>query len=386
MMTKLRMAAMISFILLLLGVVSNSYAGEDLWEFDDDKALKGWRVESAAYEIKGGSFTIKEGSFPVIYSPGRLNIESSQSVFSLRIKTNKPGVVNLSLYSAHTNFTYTRSFNIQATKDFHDYRVYLGDYIPGGDIFYDFAFKLPGNKLDASIDSISFHSPGRWELAGIFWDNFWGPKRAMSASGVNAPMFGSLSMVTLLYFFVPLVTILLVLAGALRSGRLTRALFFKSLLIGFALSAFIFTFRMDFNFLHMWRIDRATLAGKSEPERLRAIHNGNYDSYFDIIDQMRALIPAGEKIRPANRVVNAYNDQIARNVAYHMLPVRSSPRANYLWLYFDDVDKVVTYDAERLVLKSGDDVIASDVRPVKLFGNEAALYELGPGIGGRGRR
>ncbi|MBE9532055.1 MAG: hypothetical protein IME98_04545, partial [Proteobacteria bacterium] len=246
-------------------------ASEKLWDFDDAGALSGWRFERGTPGLKDSSLVIEDGSFPVIYSPERLNIDSAMSVFSLRIKTNKPGVVKLSIYSAHTNFTYTLNFDIQATDEFHDYRVYLGDTIPGGEIFYDLAFKLPGNKLDASIDSISFHSPGKLELLGIFWENFWGPKRILSASGVSAPMFGSISMLTILYILVPLITIILVVVGGIRSRRLTRALLFRALPIGFALCALFFTFRMDFNLLHMWRVDRATLAGKSESERLRAI-------------------------------------------------------------------------------------------------------------------
>lgn len=370
------------FLLCLLPGAGSAFAGETVWDFSESDALNGWRFDRAVPKLKDASLVIEDGSFPVIYSPGGLNIESGKSVFTLRVKTNKPGRVKLSIYSAHTNFTYTLSFYIQATQDYRDYRVYLGDSIPGGEIFYDFAFKLPGNKLSASIDSIRFHSPGKMELAGIFWDGFWGPKPVVSAGGLNTPMFGSLSMITLLYFFTVFIIVLLVLVGRLRSGRFTRAMLFKSMLAGFALSAVLFTFRVDVNFLNMWSVDRATLANKSGPERLRAINNGNYDSYFDFIDEMKSLIPEGEKIRPAGRQIDGYNDQIARNVAYHMLPVRSSPYANYLWLYFDEIDIGVTYDAELSVLKRGDEVLASDVRPVKLFGSEAALYVKGSGSGG----
>jgi hypothetical protein len=171
----------------------------------------------------------------------------------------------------------------------------------------------------------------------------------------------------------------------LRSGRFTRATFFKSILAGFALSAFLFTFRVDVNFLNMWRVDRATLANKSEPERLRAINNGNYDSYFDFIDEMKVLIPKGERAMPAGRRVNAYNDHVARSVAYYLLPVRSAPKANYMWLYFDEIDAPITYDTERAMLRRGKNLVAKGVSPVRLFAGEGALYMKGvyKGAGGK---
>lgn len=365
--------------------VGDARAGVDLWDFEESGSLVGWRFERATPELKDGSLIIKDGSFPVLFSPPRLNIKSSQNVFTLRIKSNKPGLATLSLYSAHTNFTYVLNFHLRATDDFHDYRVYLGDKVPGGDIIFDFAFKLPGNKLVAAIDSISFHRAGTVELAGIFWDGFWRPEpiRVGTSNLVNAPMFASFSMLTFLYLLIPITSILFVIFGRVRSGRFTRDLFFRAFLAGFILSAVLFTLRMDFNWLSVWSNDRANLVGKSDAQRLRAINDGNYDSYFDFLDETRALVPVGERIRPANRPVNAYDDHIARSVAYHLLPVRSSPYANYLWLYFDETDSGVVYDAKLRTLSSGDKVLASDSRPVKIFGSEAALYMLGEGASGR---
>ncbi len=363
-------------------------AGERLWEFEGNEALSGWRFERATPELKDGSIVIEDGSFPVIFSPGQLNIESGQSVFSFRMKTNKPGFATLSLYSAHTNFTYLLNFRVRATDEYREYRVYLGDLIPSGEIIYDFALKLPGNKLHTSIDSIGFHSPGKMELAGIFWDGFWWPEpiEVGTSNRVNAPVFGSLSMLTLLYCLIPLCAVAFIIAGRLRSTRFTRAMLFKALLIGFAVPAVLFTFRMDFNWLEVWRVDRAMLAHKSETERIRMINHGNYDSYFDFIDEVKKLVPAGELVRPAGRRVNAYDDHVARSVAYYLLPVRSSPEANYLWLYFDEVDSSITYDAALAALKKGDKVLVRGVRPIRLFGAEAALYEAASGMGGRGNR
>lgn len=374
----IRFSFLISFILFfLLLAPSPVQASETLWEFEDSAALSGWRFDRVTPRIKDGALQIEDGSFPVIYSPGRLNIPATLSVLTFRIKTNKPGSVKFSFYSAHTNFTYVLNFHIQASDDFHDYRIYLGDKIPGGEILYDFAFKLPGNKLDASIDSIGFHSPSKMELAGVLWDGFWTPEpiRVGTSNLVQAPRFGSFSMLTLLYIFVIISTIIFLIVALLRSGRFTREIFTGALVAGFALSAVLFTFRMDFNWLNVWASDRGALAGKSESERIRIINDGNYDSYFDFIDEMKTLVPEGEKIMPAARRVNEYDDHVARSVAYYLLPVVSSPGAHYMWLYFDETDRGVTYDAKLSTLKKGGDVVASDVRPVRLFGVESALYE-----------
>jgi hypothetical protein len=63
--------------------------------------------------------------------------------------------------------------------------------------------------------------------------------------------------------------------------------------------------------------------------------------------------------------------------------VRSTPRANYMWLYFDEVDSRIYFDSELSALKRGDETIASGVHPVRLFGDEAALYKTGSGTGGQ---
>ncbi len=73
-------------------------------------------------------------------------------------------------------------------------------------------------------------------------------------------------------------------------------------------------------------------------------------------------------------------------MAYHLLPVRSSPRGSYLWLYFDELDSTIAYDARRSVLKRGDKILVRGVSPVKLFGAEAALYEATSGVDTRRSR
>lgn len=385
---RLKYIVSLLFLFSLFVLSGSAIASEHLWEFAGDKALTGWRFERAKPEIKDGSMVIEDGSFPVIYSPGGLNIESGQSILSFKMMTNKPGLATLSLYSAHTDFTYLLNFRVRATQEYQEYRVYLGDKIPGGEIIYDFAFKLPGNKLHASIDSIGFHKPGKMEIAGIFWDGFWWPEpiEVGTSNRVNAPRFGSLSMLTLLYCLIPLCAVVIIIAGRLRSGRFTRVLFFRAFLAGFAVSAVLFTFRMDFNWLDVWRVDRATLADKSEAERIRAINYGNYDSYFDFIDEMKTLVPVGELVRPAGRHVSEYKDHVARSVAYYLLPRRSNPGGHYIWLYFDELDSSIIYDAAVEELRRGDSVLARGVRPVRLFGEEAALYKASPVRDARGRR
>ena len=378
-MIRLRIAPIISFLFLILTVPLVSYAGENLLDFEGPGSMRGWRVERASYGLDGGRISLKDGSFPVIYSPGRLNVSAKESVLTLRIKSNKAGLVPLSIYSAHTNFTYVVDFRVRATDDFHDYRVYLGDIVPKSEVIYDFAFKLPGNKLNASIDSIRFHSPSSLELAGILWEGFWTPEpiEVGTSNRLRSPRLGTISMLTLLYLLIPFSVVVFAVVLFFRTGRLTRATFFKAFVAAFALSAFLFTVRMDVNWLGVWSVDRAALTGKSEAERIRAINNGNYDSYFDFIDEMKIIIPRGEKAMPAGRRVNAYNDHVARSVAYYLLPVRTVPKANYMWLYFDEIDAPITYDADRATLKKGKNIVAKGVSPVRLFAGEAALYKKG---------
>ncbi len=360
---------------------ADARADAHIWEFtgEDGAPIAGaWRVERGSGEIKEGSLEIKDGSFPVIYSPERLNVPSDENVFLVRLKTDKPGVANLSIYSAHTNFAYSMSFRLQASSEYRDYRVYLKDIVAGGDFIYDFALKLPGNNLDASIDSIGFYEPTPFEVVSIFWEGFWEAEPIVvgTSNKVKAPGFGSLNFVTFLYFSTPFFIFAALLILYFYSRRLTRNLVFKAVLIGFVTSALLFSIRMDFNWLAVWKSDRSTLQGKNAGERIRALNHGNYDGYFDFIDSVREIVPEGASIRPANRRVDEYSDHVARSVSYYLLPVKSAPNADYLWLYFDEIDRSVTYDPDNEQLKKGKKVIASGVRPMKYFGDEAALFKF----------
>ena len=351
--------------------------GEHMWEFAGEDAAGAWRVERGALEVKEGRLNIRDGSFPVIYSPVGLEIPSEENVLRLRLKTNKTGVATLSLFSAHTNFAYSASFRVRAATEYRDYRVYLKGRLPGGDFIYDFALKLPGNNLNASIDAIGFYEPTSGEVISILWEGFWDaePIEAGTSNRVRTPRFASLGFLTILYFLTPLFIFVITLILYFSSGRLTRDLFLRAVLYGFAISALLFTFRMDYNWFRAWSVDRASLKGKDIDERIRTLYDGNYDTYFDFIDEVRRSVPKGARVRPANRRVNEYDDHVARSVAYYLLPVRSAPNGDFLWLYFDEIDKGITYDPDYGALMKGKKVLASGVRPIKIFASEAALYK-----------
>ena len=375
------------FFLTSFTVSAVAGGGEYLWDFTGEGGSLdsgSWRLKRGTLEDAERGLDIKEGSFPVIFSPVGLDIPSSENVFYIRLKTDKPGLATLSLFSAHTNFAYSISFRVRASKDYRDYRVYFKEVIAGGDYIYDFALKLPGNNLNASIESIAFYEPTWSELFSVFWDGFWEPEPigVGTSNLIEAPGFGSLTFLTVLYILTPLLIVLALIILYFYSGRITGKLFFKAILIGFAISALFFTLRMDFNWLVIWGDDLENLRGKEVGERLRALNYGNYDSYYDFIDEVREIVPEGSKARPAGRYVNDYNDHVARSVAYYLLPVRSAPNADYLWLYFDEVDSGITYNPDKGTLVRGPQALPSRVRPVRIFGGDAALYKvIGPGEG-----
>jgi hypothetical protein len=347
-----------------------------IWEFEGEADAGGFRVERGTLESKDGSLEIKNGSFPVIYSPERLNVPSEECVFYLRLKSEKPGVAILSLFSAHTNFAYTLSFRVHASSDYRDYRVYFKDRIASGDYIYDFAMKLPGNNLRVSIDSIGFYKPTRMEVVSILWEDFWEaePIEVGTSNRVSSPGFGSVNFLTILYIITPIFFLFTLAILYLVSRRMNRAALLNALIISFALSAFLFTLRMDYNWLSTWSVDRASLKGLDSGERIRALNYGNYDSYFDFIDGVRATVPEGAKVRPAARLVNDYSDHVARSVSYYLLPVKSAPKAKFVWLYFDEIDRGIIYDPELKALKRGKRGYVWRVKPVKLFGSDGALY------------
>jgi hypothetical protein len=354
---------------------SLSSAGTYVWEFNNLRELSGWETSNVdSTYIDRGHLVVKgEIGFLRIISPRGLNIPSSQNALWLRVKSEKQGPGKIALGSLRVEKRLEKEFRIEGGGVYRDYRIYTGDILPTGFLIDRFAVDFPPNEVEAEIDFIRFYEPGFFQLFHLLWSQFWEPEKITfkTINFIPAPRVGSFSFVTVLYIIVIILS-----AGIFLRSFVLKAVTLESVLraiaISFLISGGLFAVRMDYNWLKIWQDDYEALWGKDVHERIPVVFEG-FLALYNFIDFVKATIPEGEKVRPATELSSDVSWFLAK---YHLLPVKTSAEADYLWAYNGYGIMYVSFDTVTRSIMDGNRVVASPVRLVAAFGDAGAIYKV----------
>jgi len=150
--------------------------------------------------------------------------------------------------------------------------------------------------VDVTLASVRFYDPGILGLAGFFWKKFWVPDfiRRNTVNFVTIPEAGPLSFMSLLYILLICFAAGGVVYLSIRRRTVNRVMLLKATLAAFIVCGFIYTLRMDYNWLVIWGDEAAAFSGKGVGERIREInYSDNKGAYFlfNFIDFVKGTHP-----------------------------------------------------------------------------------------------
>lgn len=389
--------AIILSLLILLALPAFAGAREYAWDFDRSNGLAGWELSGAAGAVLTDRALRVTGTRPTMVSPA-VGFDARGKVLMLRIKSPVRGAAAVGLVAGRD--IDRRLFDIVPTEGFRDIRIYLGGLSPRGGRTYDrVVIQFPDTTKSLSpleVDFVRIDEPGPAGLLRAWWTGFWDVEfidtRAATVSNVKTPRVGPVSFLTALYVFMALV-FAAAAAASVYSRRASQAavdtggLVARAAFIAFMAGGALYTLRMDYNWLVMWGRDIEALSGRETRERTAdrfGIYHRDFDVFLDFIDLVKSTVPEGAPVRPAVRPPGDTMGQLAK---YFLLPVMTSDRARFIWVFDDGT----VYDPATLTLRKGLEVVAYPVREVARLGPRAALYEEvdeagganGTGEGGR---
>ncbi|MBI5586823.1 MAG: hypothetical protein HY889_00475 [Deltaproteobacteria bacterium] len=360
----------IIFILaLLFSLLSSSARSEEYgWGAVAIVNHPGWQVVNSSYSVDGDTLVLTSDAAPRIVSPP-LNIPASSDVLEIRLTSPSDGVGALGLGFPDGSIG-TKYFKLRPGK--RDYRLYLGDIVKKGRI-QGFVVEFHGGEKKAyRLESIRFFKPSVPELLRVFLEGFSEPDiiKVSTINSVTTPAFGPLSLMALLYMFIIILTATLV--GVRLNGRkpLDKRYAVRAVVVSFFIGAVVLTVRMDYNWAEFWAQESRTLSGKSVAERIREVNGPEIGSFLMFIDFVKKSVPDGKSVAPATL---PEGEQLAAMARYYLLPVKTSSKPDYLWLYNE---AEVYYDPMTSSLKKNGVPIAAPVRPFKAYTANSAVYEL----------
>ncbi len=380
------------FIFSLLTIPSSLPAaqpgeGSHLFDFESKGEIANWQVVRGSLAAKGGVLLINEGFFPVLYSPGSLDIPASESLLQFSYRGAVRGTCEITIFSSSAPRGIKKKFYLDGDSagarsnggQWHKREIYIGNILSKDDRILAFNLTFPGRIKGLEIDSIGFQEPGGAGLAKAVWFSFLErePIGTGSINYINSPLIGSWHFMTLLYIFIGLAFLIIVLYLIVRKKAvLGRRTAINAVVAAFILASLLFALRMDYNWVRLYCSDLKDFSGKSEKERISALYMGASDDFFSFIEAIKQKLPPGEMARPAGRPIADPRYNPALMLRYYLLPKKSSAEARYVWVYYD---RAISYDPALRVLRQNGRLIERDVVPVLSTEPAAVLYRVGGG-------
>lgn len=323
------------------------------WEFESYGEMQGWIFKDSEYMLKEGFLHLENAKTHRIVSPA-LNIPADYRLFVIRAESLQDGILAMGFQSSTGKIV--KKFS-SLKRGLNEYKISLYDF-ESDDQIYAFVvdFIVPSQTR---IDFIRFKKPSLTQKIGLFWGDFWTPDlRKTPIAFVRTPNVGRFSFITVLYIVVSSCSALLYIY--FRSKNVSKP-FLKALTFSFVFGGLLFTLRMDYNWARVWSDDIRKLHGSSINERLGGfygIYIENAPELLEFTNFIKSSIPPGEAVRP---VVRRDGDYITLIMRYFLLPVKTSDKARYVWLF--DEKNVHYYEERGSLLKEGQ-VILENVRLV----------------------
>lgn len=366
------------FLSFFLALSSISYASTKTLDFNDQGDFSGWSTNSAyGAGVAGGRLILPGGYEPKLLSPSGLAVPREATLFRIRARAKKGCAASIFFATDKGAQFFSERFFLDGGPDFKDYKIRIE---MGGDpgVFVDrlgLSFYTAENEIE--IDLIEFVKPSFYDNAAFAFKDFWtiDPVTFKTIFAITELPVGPLSFVTALYILMAVVFILAFLVYRRRGRGAKREAVLSAVLVAFIVSGSIYTLRMDYKWLNIWRDDSERMRGKSIDERMTAFvgfYYKDFDHFFDFINFVKGVVPEGSTIRPAARQVKYNHDFIPSLARYYLLPLKISTDADYLWVY----DKEVSYDPVSGDLTEGGRVIAGPVTLVAASKEKGEVYRL----------
>jgi len=353
---------------------SAAYGVDASFVFNNKRALSGWRfehVEKARF-AEGGLLLIGE-KYMKIAPPTGFRAPLRRMAMELSFKTPKSLICNVLVKSADGRKA-RKSVKVKILEggdEERHLRVYLGKAVAGTYID-DFVVEFYGpDKLEVSLDSLRLYEPTTAGIASMLWDEFWRTGFVSIDLMVNvpSPKADGLGFISMLYILIALAFITAIAIYMVRGHGLSLRKSLGVLVIIFLVAGVLFTLRMDYKWLVMFRDDVKTLPGADVGKRIRLVNNRHYDSFFDFLDFVKRSVPAGSAVRPATI---AKTQPLAAIARYYLLPVDTSENGGFLWSQGEarlDPESGALYDGKGRL-------IAPRVRLFARYSGNGAIYEV----------
>lgn len=344
-------------------------------------SLQGWEVKNAtAADMTERGLRLRAPNFVKIISPRGLGIPHDAGIMEINFFTSVSLYANVFFLTSGGKPLSAKDFKVKTGVGYGDgkvsYRIYVGGVAGRGQGIDAVRLYFSGSRdIGVTLVSIRFYNPGLSGLAGFFWEKFWEPDfiTGSSPNFISMPVAGPFSFPAFLYILLIILTVVGTISLFVKRKILTKGLLLKTIVISFLTCAFLYTLRMDYNWLVIWRDDAAAFSAKSSAERIRDLNyvdGKNPYNFFNYIDFVKESVPGEKTVR---LIGYGFSDVPAAISRYYLLPVRVSDTPDYFLTYGE---KNIRFDPGDLTLYEGGRAVASPVVPFRVFAANARIFEV----------
>jgi len=327
----------------------------------------GWQILNSEYSASGGALVLRSAAAPRLVSPA-IEVPASESVLEIVLDSpaDGTGAVGLALSGGSVVKKY---FKLSPGKK--AYRVYLGDSVKEGFVQGFVVEFYGGAGKEYRLDSIGFFKPSASGLLRVFWDGFMEPEtiKVSTINSISTPSFGPAPLPLVLYGLVAVITAVLLVPRFFGRRPLDGPAVAGAVAAAFFISATALAARMDYNWIKLTEEESRTLSAKTMAEKIAELNGPETAAFLSFVDFVKKSIPDGKTVAPAGIASGERLPTLAR---YYLLPVLTSSKPDYIWVYNDPG---IYYDPADSSLKKGSKVIASKVKPFKPYSVYSAVYE-----------
>lgn len=363
-----------ALLVLVILLISSAAFGRTSFDYGPGH-FSSWRFVNINDGYVGQDAMVLKGRGKLgFFSPPDLGIPASASLLTLGVASEKDAGCIVTIGVRGRPKPIQRFFLIKGTGSEGktvERNLYLGNMLLSDDTISGLAVELAGmGDITVRVESLSFREPAYVDLAAVLWESFWEPDflTGTSINFITTPKVGFISFYAIIYTVMAL-TLAGIIVFSLARGRerSSEDTLVRAVIGSFLIASVAVTIRMDYNWLTIWKDDLA-LAGKSEIERVKAVHRGDLDSLIDFVELVKKTVPEGEPVYPADPR-ETKSKTLAR---YYMLPVKTSPEARFIWAFGEEG---IEYDQDARAVFKGGKPLASDLVPYASFSDGSVIYE-----------
>ncbi|MBI5234411.1 MAG: hypothetical protein HY880_08660 [Deltaproteobacteria bacterium] len=349
------------------------------WEFESQEGPYGWEtVGDASADVRNGNLVFAARGRAAVVSPA-FGAASPKGVVWIRLKAEKDcyGAVSALLSSGRKALS--KGYWIQGARGYMDFRFLAAGGKDESIERLSLEFS-PGARV--SMDFVRFYEPAAMESLRLRLATFWEFDPAVTGliNSAALPSPANKYLMASLYAVMAIVFMSAAMLYMFKGRGLTRGMLAKAGALAFAASSLILAARMDYNWARALPLDAARFSGKEDHELMaEALRFNMEDSrrLFGFIRFLKGALPKDVVTRPA---VKYDEDYVSMLVDYHLLPIRSSADADYLWVYNGDA----VFDPADNTLISAGKVVAGPVALVARYDANGVLYRTTPQRRGHG--